>query len=440
MERPKIKRRERDTIIQALMAGVVPRLGLQHIQVGRKREITELTRDVERIGNGGTAIRFVIGEYGSGKTFFLNLVRRVALKKGLVVLSADLAPDRRIYATGGQARSLLAELTRNASTRTKPDGGALTSVVERFISKAIREADSDGRTPEAVTRDKLRHLEELTGGYDFATTIAKYWEGHEAGDERLKSNAIRWLRAEFTTKTDARKALGVRTIVEDAGVYDHLKLMSAFVRQAGYAGLLVALDELMNICKLIHSQTRNSNYEQLLCILNDGLQGSAAHLGFVLGGTPEFLMDTRRGVYSYEALRSRLAENTFARDGLIDLSGPVLRLSRLTPEDLFVLLINIRRVFFGDNHGAAPDDALKAFMTYCSERIGDAYFRTPRNTVKAFVSMLSVIEQNPGTSWQDLVGGVTIEDDDGDNLSDVVDQEVGPSSLERNDDLASFRL
>jgi len=219
-----------------------------------------------------------------------------------------------------------------------------------------------------------------------------------------------------------------------------LKLMSAFVRQAGYAGLLVALDELMNICKLIHSQTRNSNYEQLLCILNDGLQGSAAHLGFVLGGTPEFLMDTRRGVYSYEALRSRLAENTFARDGLIDLSGPVLRLSRLTPEDLFVLLINIRRVFFGDNHGAVPDDALKAFMTHCSERIGDAYFRTPRNTVKAFVSMLSVIEQNPGTSWQDLVGGVTIEDDDGDNLSDVVDQEVGPSSLERNDDLASFRL
>ena len=276
MERPKIKRRERDTIIQALRAGVVPRLGLQHIQVGRAGEIAEMVRDVERIAEGGAAIRFVIGEYGSGKTFFLNLVRLVALEKGMVVLSADLAPDRRIHATGGQARSLFAELTRNASTRTKPDGGALASVVERFVTQAIREAETAERTRDAVIRDKLGHLEELTGGYDFATVIAKYWEGHETGDEELKSNALRWLRAEFATRTDARKALGVRTIIDDASVYDHLKLMSAFVRQAGYGGLLVALDELVNLYKLTSSQARNANYEQILRILNDVLQGSAA--------------------------------------------------------------------------------------------------------------------------------------------------------------------
>ena len=295
MERPKIKRRERDTIIQALRAGVVPKLGLRHIQVGRAREVAEMVRDVERIAEGGAAIRFVIGEYGSGKTFFLNLVRLIALEKGMVVLSADLAPDRRIQATGGQARSLYAELTRNASTRTKPEGGALASVVERFVTQAVREADSSERTADAVIRDKLEHLEELTGGYDFATVIAKYWEGHEAGDDELKSNALRWLRAEFATKTDARRALGVRTMIDDAGVYDHLKLMSAFVREAGYAGLLVELDELVNLYKLTNSQARNANYEQILRILNDVLQGSAAHLGFMLGGTPEFLMDTRRG-------------------------------------------------------------------------------------------------------------------------------------------------
>ena len=440
MERPKIRRRERDTIIQALRAGVVPRLGLQHIQVGRVREIGEMVRDVERIHEGGTAIRFVIGEYGSGKTFFLNLVRLVALEKGMVVLSADLAPDRRIHATGGQARSLFAELARNASTRTRPDGGALASVVERFVTQAIREADSGGQTPDAVIRDKLGHLEELTGGYDFATVIARYWEGHEAGDGDLKSNALRWLRAEFATKTDARRALGVRTIIDDASVYDHLKLMSAFVREAGYSGLLVALDELVNLYKLTSSQARNANYEQILRILNDVLQGNAAHLGFVLGGTPEFLMDTRRGLYSYEALQSRLTENSFAREGLIDLSGPILRLSSLTPEDLFVLLANIRRVFFGDDSDRAPDDALKAFMTHCSQRIGDAYFRTPRNTVTAFVGMLSVMEQNPGTSWQNLVGGVEVESDGGDDLSDIVDDGSSWSRQEGDDDLTSFRL
>ena len=440
MDRPKIKRRERDTIIRALSAGVVPKLGLRHIQVGRARETAEMIGDVERIVDGSATIRFVIGEYGSGKTFFLNLVRLVALEKGMVVLSADLAPDRRIHATGGQARSLFAELTRNASTRTKPEGGALASVVERFVTQAVREAEWTERSPDTVIRSKLEHLEELTGGYEYATVIAKYWEGHETGDDELKLNALRWLRAEFATRTDARKALGVRTIIDDAGVYDYLKLMSVFVLQAGYGGLLVALDELVNLYKLTNSQARNGNYEQILRILNDVLQGSAAHLGFVLGGTPEFLMDTRRGLYSYEALQSRLAENTFARNGRVDFSGPVLRLSSLTREDLFVLLDNVRRVFLGEEIDAVPDEALKAFMAHCSERIGDAYFRTPRNTVTAFVNMLSVIKQNPGTVWQDLVGGVDIKTDRGDDLSDVVSEKTSMSGQEGDDDLSSFRL
>ena len=432
MQTPKIKRRERDTIVQALRAGVVPRLGLRHIQVGRAREIEELVRDIERIGEGGAAIRFVIGEYGSGKTFFLNLIRLIAIEKGMVVLSADMAPDRRLHATGGQARSLYAEMTRNASTRTKPDGGAMTSIVERFASQAMRSAELCDREPDEVIREKLAHLEELTGGYDFATVIARYWEGFENGDEELKSAALRWLRAEYSTRTDARKALGVRTIIDDANVYDQLKLLALFVREAGYKGLVVSFDELVNLYKLVSSQARNANYEQILRILNDVLQGSASHLGFMLGGTPEFLMDTRRGLYSYEALQSRLAENTFARDGLVDLSGPVIRLANLTPEDMFVLLTNIRRVMQSEN-AALPDDALTAFMTHCSERIGDAYFRTPRNTVTAFVNMLSILEQNPGVDWRQLIGSVDLAEDRGDDMSDIADDGV-------DDELASFKL
>ncbi len=432
MPKPRIKRRERDTIIQALRAGVVPKLGLQHIQVGRAREIEELVRDVERIGEGGTTIRFIIGEYGSGKTFFLNLGRLIALEKGMVVLSADLAPDRRLYATGGQARSLYAELTRNASTRTKPIGGAMASIVERFVTQALRSAQIGGQRPGDVIRNRLAHLEDLTGGYDFATVIARYWEGFEAGNEGLQSSTLRWLRAEYSTRTDARKALGVRTIIADANVYDQLKLLALFCREAGYRGLLVSLDELVNLYKLISSRARNSNYEQILRIFNDVLQGSASHLGFLLGGTPEFLMDTRRGLYSYEALQSRLAENTFARDELVDLSGPVIRLANLTPEDIYVLLSNIRRVMQGDE-ATLPDDALTAFMTYCSERIGDAYFRTPRNTVTAFVNLLSVLDQNPGADWRRLIGSVNIAEEFGDVMSKSRREEA-------DDELATFKL
>ena len=440
MTRPSIKRRERDSIIQALRAGVVPRLGLRHIQVGRTREIEEMVRDMERVGDGGAAIRFIIGEYGSGKTFFLNLARLIALEKSMVVMSADLGPDRRLHATGGQARSLFAEMTRNLATRTKPDGGALASVVERFITQAMREADGAGTDVHDVIRAKLAHLEELVGGYEFATVIAHYWQGHDEGEAEKQSNALRWLRAEFATRTDARKALGVRTIINDSSVYDHLKLFAAFVREAGYRGLVVVLDEMVNLYKLSSSQARNSNYEQILRVLNDVLQGSASHIGFLLGGTPEFLMDTRRGLYSYQALQSRLAENAFAREELVDLSGPVVRLQNLSPEDLYVLLANIRRVFAGGDDGEVPvpDEALQAFMSHCSEQIGDAYFRTPRNSVTAFVNLLSLIEQNPGADWRELIGGVEVGADAGDDLTDIDDGEGASSGSD--DELTSFRL
>lgn len=434
----RLKPRERDAIVQALRAGVVPKLGLRHIQVGRVREIEELVKDMDRIADGGSAIRFIIGEYGSGKTFFMNLIRLVALEKGLVVMFADLAPDRRIHATGGQARGLYAEMARNLSTRTKPDGGALASIVERFVSTAHRDAEARDLPTGNVIREKLAHFEELTGGFDFAEVVRRYWEGHETGDDELKSAALRWLRGEYATRTDARKALGVRTIVNDASVYDHLKLMSAFTIEAGYKGLLVGMDEMVNLYKLTSSQARNANYEQILRILNDVLQGSAQNLGFLMGGTPEFLMNTRRGLYSYEALQSRLAENTFARDGLVDLSGPVIRLASLTPEDLFVLLANVRRVMQGEE-AELPDSALEAFMTHCSERIGEAYFRTPRNTVTAFVNLLAVLEQNPGVMWSDLIDQIEVVDDQGDDLSDI-DEATGSLPTEDNDDLVSFRL
>ena len=430
-----IRPRDRDAVIQSLRAGVVPRSGQHLIQVGRAREIETLVADIARIADGGSAFRVVIGEYGAGKTFFLNLVRAVALEKKLVVATADLNPDRRLHASGGQARSLYAELMRNLSTRTKPDGGALAGIVEKFIDTAKTEAKASSQSTEAVLRQKLDQLTELVNGYDFADVIAAYCRGYEEGNEKLKSDAIRWLRGEFATKTDARQALGVRSIVDDSEVYDQLKLMARFVRLAGFSGLLVGLDELVNLYKLANTQARNANYEQILRILNDSLQGTAVGLGFVLGGTPEFLLDTRRGLYSYPALQSRLAQNTFASDGLVDFSGPVVRLSSLTPEDFYVLLQKIRSVYaFGDaDKFLVSDQGIFSFMEHCSKRIGDTYFRTPRTTITAFINMLAVLDQNPGAAWQDLLGGIEVAADNG----GVTDQQV---EADDGDEFASFKM
>jgi P-loop Domain of unknown function (DUF2791) len=434
-----IRPRDRDAILQALGSGVVPRVGQQYIQVGRAKELGALVRDLDRIADGGSALRLVIGEYGAGKTFFLNLVRSVALEKRLVTAHADLSPDRRLHATGGQARALYQELAANLTTRSRPDGSAISSLVERFVTTALGEASREGRSVAEIISKRLEQLSEHVGGYDFALVINAYWRGHDTGDERLKHDAVRWLRGEFSTRTDARQAVGVRTIVDDANVYDHLKLLALFARLAGFAGLLIVLDEMVNLYKLGSGRARSSNYEQILRILNDTL-GHAEGMGFVMAGTPDFLLDPRKGVYSYPALQGRLAENPYATGSLVDYSGPVIRLANLTQEDLYLLLQKIRDVHasgLDETAPGVPDDAIIAFMHHCSERVGDAYFRTPRSTIKAFVSLLAVLEQNPGVRWPDLVGGLEIEQERNPDLETLRGED---SAADDDDELVGFRL
>lgn len=434
MTEKKIRAKERDAIIQSLKAGVTPKIGIQYIQVGRVNELKAMIQDIQRIEDGGAAFRLIIGDYGSGKTFFMSVVRAIALERKFVTLHADLSPDRRLHATGGQAKNLYSELMKNMSTRNKPDGNALTSVVEKFITQVQKEAESNDYSVEKVIHKRLTAISEMVGGYDFAKVIEIYWKASKEDNEHLKACAIKWLRAEYSTKTDARNDLGVRTIISDAFFYDALKIMSLFVRQAGYSGLLVNLDEMVNLYKLSNTQARKSNYEQILRILNDCLQGNAEYIGFLLGGTPEFLLDPYKGLYSYEALQTRLAENNFAKQAdVIDYSSPALHLACLSPEELYILLKNLRHIYAsGDSTKyLVPDDSLTAFLIHCNQTIGEAYFKTPRNTIKAFLDMLTVIEQHPEISWQQLLESLKIEEEKNS------DMEI---EIENDDNLTDFRL
>lgn len=443
-----VSSRERDAAIQALRAGVVPRMGIRHVQVGRAREVEEAVRDVNRVAEGGSAARFVIGEYGSGKTFFLTLVRTIAAERKLVVMHADLSPERRLHATGGHARTLCADLVQSMATRTKPEGGALASVIERFLGDVRRQASSKKIDVGDLIRERLDVVREGVAGFDFAEVVVRYWQGFEEGNEALKAAALRWLRAEYTLKTEAREALGVRTFIDDAGVYDHIKALSRLVRLAEYDGTLVVLDEMVNLYKLVNSQARNSNYEQILRIVNDVLQGSTERLGFYFGGTPEFLLDTRRGLYSYEALRSRLAENSFARNGLVDLSGPIIRLQSLSEAETQILLERLRLLWAGGDAEKlpVPDAAIRAFLDHCSKKVGDAYFRTPRETIRAFLNLLAILEQNPGSDWATQLGSIDIAPDRPGPQLDIADDTApppAPRSRANDDDgksLASFQL
>ena len=443
MNRP-IKAKERETIIQSLKSGVVPRAGLHHIQVGRSEELKSFINDVNTIAEGGTSFRFVIGEYGSGKTFFMSLIRSIALEKGLVTMHADLSPTKRLHGSDGQPRMLLSEMVSNLATRTKPDGNALQNILERFISSAKDEAKTTGRDTYELISEKLNELNDYTGGYNFISVVKKYLEGYETGNEQLMNDSLKWLKAEYTTKTDSLRDLGIREFISDSSFYNTLKLYSVLVRKAGYKGLLICMDEMVNLYKIPNSVSRKANYEEILSMLNNTLQGTFSNIGLIMGGTPEFLTDNIRGLYSYEALKSRLCENSFSKQlGVTDYNSVVLRLSNLTKEELYLLLVNLRHVFAGGNEEQylVPDEALIAFLHHCANKIGESYFRTPRTTIKSFLDLLSVLEQYPNYKWSDIIASVDVQQDvEPSQVKSILSSQTTPSSSNDDDGFSSFKL
>ena len=446
----KLKTRERNAIIQSLSAGVVPRIGLEHIQVGRKNEINAILTDLDRIQNDGAAIRFIIGRYGSGKSFCLNLCRIVALEKKFVVAQADITLEKRLYSSDNQARALYSELVHNFAVRSKPEGGALRGIVEHWISDLDYRLRKEGKGTDEILQQipkELNCLQDFVSGYDFATVLGKYFEGHLKGNDLQIASAIRWLSGEYSTKTEARQDLGVRTIIADENIYDYLKLWARFVRMAGYSGLLVNIDEMGVIShRLNNTQARNSNYEKILWILNDCTQGgTVSALGFVFAGTDEFLKDPRRGLVSYEALAGRLSvKSSFNVKGLKDFSGPVIELENLSREDTVILLRNIRNVFaYGDPAKyLIPDEGIQGFLIHCAKTLGAEFYLTPRDIVKSFTQLLSILEQNPGTSWEVLLSSCQVQKSQDPVETPPPDEKRSQMSPEpkSGDDLVSFKL
>lgn len=432
-----IKPRERTAILQSLAAGVVPKVGLHHVQVGRKRELEALLADLSRIEEGGAAIRFIIGRFGSGKSFFLNLVRTVALERKFVVLQADVTLDRRLHGSGA-AVALYTEMINNMSTRAKPEGGAAPGIIERFVSEVYNEvtANPSSGPAEQIISKRLQPLLEMTHGTNFVRVLAKYVEGFATHNDNLTNAANRWLRGEYKTRTEARHDLNVRDIIEDNHLYDVLKLWAAFLRIAGYKGIFVNIDEMVVLSeRLNNGPARVKNYEVLLQILNDCLQGHVEGIGFCFAGTEEFLSDRRRGLFSYEALATRLADNPFAKNA-VDMNQPVVRLRSLTKEELYVLLERIAAV----QAGGEPDkliikhDEIVKFLAFCEQRLGAEHFLTPRDTVKQFVGLMNVLEQNPGTSLDSLLQSESMKP------AEASRDASAPGGDEDDDVLAKFTL
>ncbi|MDF2685526.1 MAG: hypothetical protein K0S55_707 [Clostridia bacterium] len=412
----KIPRRVSTALINSLSAGVTPRLGLEYIAVGRKREIETLLSDLANIGEGGSVFRFIVGRYGSGKSFLLQIIRNYAMERGYVVTDADLSPERKLIGGNNNGLATYRELLKNMSSKVRPDGGALTALLEKWINGISLEVmqqtglatDSPELAPkvELKIQETISKTDTLVHGYDFSRILLAYWRGWNEGNDDLKNAAMRWLRGEYTTKADAYSELGVRTIITDETWFDYLKLLSAFISLLGYKGFIVLLDEGVNLYKISNTISRNNNYEKLLNMFNDTMQGKVSSMGMYLCGTPQFIEDMRRGLFSYEALRTRLSSSRFMKDGMKDMQGPLMYLDKLTTEELFVLLKKVNDLHYQqfDYVSNLTDDELLSFMQIVANRLGADELLTPREVIRDFIGILNYIHQNPGSSFINLIG------------------------------------
>ena len=402
---PRVPKRIAAVLINSLKGGVVPRIGLPYVTVGRKTEIAALLHDLDLIADGGASFRFLVGRYGAGKSFLLQTIRTHAMGKGFVVADADLSPERRLQGTAGQGLATYRELIRNLSTKTRPEGGALQLVLDRWVANMRGGATTGEVDDSQALAQAMAPLEEMVHGFDFARVMRAYHDAAINGDDERRSAVLRWLRGEYRTKTEARQELGINVCITDDNWYDYLKLFAQFLKGAGYEGMLVLIDELVNLYKIPNSITRQYNYEKILTMYNDTLQGKAHYIGFIMGGTPQSIEDRRRGVYSYEALRSRLTEGRFAREGLADMLAPVIHLNPLTYEELLVLiekLADIHAGYFGYGRSLGTEQLVK-FLQIEFGRVGAETHLTPREVIRDFIELLDIMYQNPETDMEALL-------------------------------------
>ncbi len=398
---PRVPKRVAAVILNSLKGGVVPRIGLPYITVGREVEIRALLTDLSLIADGGASFRFLVGRYGAGKSFLLQTIRTHAMGEGFVVADADLSPERRLQGGQGQGLATYRELIRNISTKTRPEGGALNLILDRWVASC---ADVD----ESVVNAQLAPLEEMVHGFDFTRMLRRYRTAASEGDEEAMSRVTKWIRGEYRTKSEARAELGSSTIISDDDWYDYVKLIARFLVCSGYKGMLVLIDELVNLYKIPNAITRQYNYEKILTMYNDTLQGKAQYLGMIMGGTPTSIEDRRRGVFSYEALRSRLAQGRFAREDLKDMLAPIIRLQPLTYEELLVLiekLMQIHAGYFGWTPTLTEND-LVDFLKIEFGRVGADTHLTPREVIRDFIELLDILCQNPDANVAELLQSV----------------------------------
>ncbi|GBG94530.1 biotin carboxylase [Ligilactobacillus salitolerans] len=414
----RINPKEAASIISALEAGVVPQRGVRHLLVGRNEEVKEVLRILDDVAAGGSDLRFWVGDFGSGKSFMLRTIEAIALQKNYLVATVDMTPTRRFYATDGKAKALYTAIVNSIISQTAQNGNALDTVFSQWINQIAQAVASEAKIslPEALSKEAqslmTNKILDITGSFaaaglafEMGQAIVKYYEGVLDNDRMLKAQALRWIRGEIETKTEAKRELGINRVITDDNWFDAIKNLSELFSRLGYAGLVINFDEAVNLYKLPRRQSRERNYERILNIYNECKSNEVQHLLVNFGATRKTVFDETRGLASYGALKGRLGAESSLDSELVNTNKTVLPLKPLTNEEIYTLLQRLTEIY-NLHYRAQVELSLQEVQLYMEEQLnrpGADQFLTPRAVIKDYIEILDLIRQNPAIEVEKVI-------------------------------------
>lgn len=382
-----------ESIINALKNGNVPPEGVGEICVGRERELEEFDKIFSKVKDGAAVTRFLNGEFGSGKSFFLKLLEERALADNFVVAKVTLSRDVPFNKFEVVYRSIVASLRCKTGT-------SLEHIIEKWTTQlrmmALRET-TDPYQQERIVIDNINNdLKEVRKhATTFAAAIENYYKLSARGDQETAKYAMAWLSGEKNIPYTIKRQFGVKGDIDRENAFKYLEALSSFLMALKYSGLIILIDEAEHIMTLHTKKLRDTAYDYMRFIYDECSLGRFHNTLFIFAGTPEFFEDPKMGVPSYTALNERIEDvlNTEFKD----LRKPIIRLDGFKKDNLMELsdrLISMHEEVY-EWEAKPVRESLDGIIARHEANAELTGYISPRNFVKSFISVLDVVQQNP---------------------------------------------
>lgn len=348
-------------IIDSLRNGTVPAEGTENIAVGIDEELTEIQDQIERTREDKSAFKFIIGDYGSGKTFFSTSVREMAYDKKFVVSSVVISQETPLHKFEELYRKIM-EGMRTSENKKIP---AFNFILEEWLlnieDKVIEieglDPYEDSKKFQIEMNKRINEELMIVGSIaaSFANAIRAFYKAKYEGDTVLAQGAVAWLKGD-NVRAELKSKLGVIGTITRENSFEFFRALLQMIKTAGYEGLMIILDEVETVQKLVRKDMRSAAYENLRFFIDESDRNSFPSCFFLYTGTTD-LMESEKGFKSLEPLYQRIKVEREKGDKFKNLRQPVMFLDGLNRDRLYEVACRVRNIH-GQVYSWMPNDKL----------------------------------------------------------------------------------